>query len=251
MRNFIFIIIIFFISSCSSKRDVLYLQDIETFKSNNSKYTDHIISTDDILKIHIYTLNPEAAIQFNKINNSVVANTMEQIKVSGYLVNNQGEISFPIIGNLKISGLTIDQAQNFIYSLLLEKGYLKNHTVEIRLLNSHFSVIGEVNLPGTYNFLENNINIFEALTMAGDLTINGKRDDIKILREYNNKKNIHSIDLTSSDLINSDYYQIKSGDIIIINPNTTRVKNAGIIGNSGTLLSLLSFITSIIIIISN
>ena len=87
--------------------------------------------------------------------------------------------------------------------------------------------------------------------MAGDLNITADRKDIKIIRENGNKKLIGSIDLTNSSYLNSDFYQIKSGDIIIVNPNYTRVKNAGIIGNSGTLISLLSFILTSIILINN
>ena len=92
------------------------------------------------------------------------------------------------------------------------------------------------------------MNILKAIGTAGDLKITGKRNDIKLIREFDGNKKIFNIDLTSTKYLNSEYYQIISGDIIIVNPNTTRIKNAGIIGNSGTLLSLLSFLTSVILI---
>ena len=119
------------------------------------------------------------------------------------------------------------------------------------MLNSYFTILGEVNNPGRYEYVKNNMNILEAIGIAGDLTINGKRVDIKVLRDDGNKKSISSIDLTKSSFLENDNFQIFSGDIIIVNPNSTRIKNAGIIGNSGTLLSLLSFILSSIIVISN
>ena len=95
------------------------------------------------------------------------------------------------------------------------------------------------------------MNLLEAIGIAGDLTINGKRDDINIIREKNGKLKTFKIDITSTNFISNKNFQVISGDIIIVNPNSTRIKNAGIIGNSGTLLSLLSFILSSIIVISN
>ena len=123
--------------------------------------------------------------------------------------------------------------------------------MDIKLLNSHFTIIGEVNKPGRYTFLSDKFDIIQAIGMAGDFTINGLRDDVRIIRKKNNQLTINSLDLTSIESITSNNFQIFSGDIIIINPNSSRIKNAGIIGNSGTLLSLLSFILSSIIVISN
>ena len=119
--------------------------------------------------------------------------------------------------------------------------------VEVKVLNLNFTVIGEVNRPGNY-FFDSEINLLQALGMAGDLTITGKRDDVKLIRIKNDEKKVLSVDLTKSNFLVSESFQIYSGDVIIVNPNTNRVKNAGIIGNSGTLLSLLSFILSTIII---
>ena len=121
--------------------------------------------------------------------------------------------------------------------------------VDIKVLNMNFTVLGEVNKPGKYYF-DSQINVLQALGMAGDLTINGKRTDIKLIRNSNEKSDVFSVDLTKSEFISSPSFNVVSGDVIIVNPNTNRVKNAGIIGNSGTLLSLLSFLLSSIIIIN-
>ena len=133
----------------------------------------------------------------------------------------------------------------------MDEGLLTNSTVDVKILNSYFTVLGEVNKPGRYNFLKNNMDIFQALGIAGDLTINGKRSDVKILRKHDNKIVVNSVDITSSDLLLPENFQIFPGDVIIINPNDARVKNAGIIGNSGNLLSVLSFILSAIILITS
>ena len=121
----------------------------------------------------------------------------------------------------------------------------------MKIINYYFTILGEVKNPGRYHFLENNMDIFQALGIAGDLTINGKRDDIKIVRKTNDIVKVSSLDITSSNLLNSQNFQIFPRDVIIVNANNARVKNAGIIGNFGNLLTVLSFILSSIILISN
>ena len=247
-----FLLIVFFTLSCSSKKNILYLQDIESISSSVYDYKDAKLKIDDILKIQVYTANPELSLIFNKIDSDLtISSNVESMKINGYLIDNDGNISFPVLGKIKLVGLTRSQSEILIRNLLIEKKYLTNPTVEVRVLNYHFSILGEVNGPGTYNFLENNMNVLKAISMAGDLTINGKRDNLKLIRSTNGKTLVHNIDLTSARYLSSEYFQIQSGDILIVNPNNTRIKNAGIIGNSGTLLSLLSFILSSVIVISN
>ena len=158
---------------------------------------------------------------------------------------------FPGIGDIKVIDLTVSQIRGYIYNYLKEGGFLLEPFVDVKLVNAYFTILGEVSRPGKYQFLKNNMNIIEAFGIAGDLTINGERNDIKLIREIEGNKKVVTIDMTSKDLFDSDYFQIFSGDIIIVNQNSSRVKNAGVIGNSGTLLSLLSFLLSSIIIISN
>ena len=251
MKNyFLFPLIVIFICSCSSKKNVLYLQDIEDSSYDNKyAYSDALIKVDDILKIDISSPIPESVLQFNRSKASV--SSVEVEKLYGYTVSNEGTITFPVIGEIFLEGYTISEAKKLIYKELGERQLLNNHVVQIKILNSDVTILGEVKNPGKYTFLENNLNILNALGMAGDLNITADRKDIKIIRENGNKKLIASIDLTNSSYLNSDFYQIQSGDIIIVNPNYTRVKNAGIIGNSGTLISLLSFILTSIILINN
>ncbi len=161
------------------------------------------------------------------------------------------DIYIPEIGKMYVKDLTIDEIRKKVSDSLENKDILYNSSVDVKVINSYFTILGEVNKPGRYEFLENNLNFLEAIGMAGDLTINGKRKDIVLMRQSNGKQGLHNIDLTNIDFINSEFFQIFSGDIIIVNPNTSRIKNAGIIGNSGTLLSLLSFLLSSIIIMNN
>ena len=211
-----------------------------------------MIKVDDVLKIDISAEEPSAALFLNpRGTNSNLNSNKLSLLYNGYQVNSEGFINFPAIGKLKVIGISVTDLRNKIYSSIKDKGILNDPYVDIKLLNTYFVVLGEVNRPGRYEFLKNNLNILEAIGMAGDLTITGDRKNIKIIRDISGKKIINSLDLTNSNFISNDDFQIFSGDIIIVNQNKTRVKNAGIIGNSGTLLSLLSFILSSIIVISN
>jgi len=244
---FLFIIIF----SCSTKKDIAYLQKINNNYDFTNYYSQYKLSTDDILKIDVDTEFSESEILYATSDVSQSSNS-EILLYNGYQINNDGEINFPGIGKIKLAGKTLIEARDVIYNKLVkQKEILLNPTIDIKILNSHFTILGEVNAPGKYNFLENNLNIFEAVGLAGDLTINGVRKDVKIIRNYQNNFEVLTVDLTTPDAINSAAFQIFSGDIIIVNQNSSKIKNAGIIGNSGTLLSLLSFLLSSIIVIVN
>ena len=228
------------------------MQDIDESTNYITDYIDYKIKVDDILKIEIFTEDPEATLPFNPNALQLNRNTTKvSLIYEGYLVDSKGNINFPTLGIVKVVGLTLNQIRTKIFKELSDGGFLVNPLVDIKLINSSFTILGEVNLPGRYEFIKNNLNILEAIGIAGDLTINGKRKDVKLIREDNNgNKNVKSIDLTKAEIMTKDF-QVFPGDIIIVNPNPTRIKNAGIIGNSGTLLSLLSFILSSIIVIRN
>ena len=238
------------IFSCASKQKILYVQDSDTFMDLNFIYKDYRIAVDDILKIDIILESTQLS---DLYNSSAINPTLnkESMLLNGYQVDTQGNINLPSVGKLKVEGKTLDELNSIIQKSLIEKKVLNNPTIQIKVLNLNFTVLGEVNNPGRYEFLSNNLNILEAIGMAGDLTINGKRTDVSVIRDLNQEKIIYDIDLTKSDFLNNETFQIISGDIILVNPNNTRVKNAGIIGNSGTLLTLLSFILSSVIVISS
>lgn len=250
--NKIYILLLIFIFSCSSKKDILYLQNYENEELYSNKYVDYKIDIDDILKIDIYSDSPEmaAVVDPSSITNRM-ASTRESWLFNGYQVNSLGEINIPSIGSIKVKELTVNQVKELIFENLIEMEILNKPTIDVKVINMHFTVLGEVNSPGRYEFLKNNLNILEALGIAGDLTINGKRNDIKLIRNINGKNKIFKLDLTKTDFIEGDGFQVFSRDIILVNPNSTRIKNAGIIGNSGTLISLLSFILSSIIVINS
>ncbi len=250
--NFKLLVFVIILSSCSSKKNIYYLQDTSSDEDYSIQYEEYSVKVDDILKIDINSENPDAAVAFNPKGLNFNGNAgKEALLYNGYQVDFEGNINLPSIGKIYILNKTIGEVRDLVYSTIVERNILINPSVDVKLLNAHFTVLGEVAKPGKYSFLSNNMNILEAIGTAGDLTINGLRKDVKLIREINSKKIIYSIDLTKSDFISNKQFQIFSGDVIIVNPNNSRVKNAGIIGNSGTLLSLLSFILSLVIVISN
>ena len=244
------LIVLFFliICSCSSKKDILLVQDIDKYSDIKMSYDQLVIKSDDILKIDVSTQSPELSQLFN-FTTATNAN-LQTYQLNGYLVDINGNINFPLLGTIKVKGLTLNQASKIIEKSLFDKGILVNPTIDIKLVNAYFTVIGEVNNPGRYSFISNDMDIFQVLGMAGDLTINGERKNIKILRKSESNFKVSTVDVTSIDSIKNKNFQIFPGDIIIVNPNNSRVKNAGLIGNAGNLLSLLSFLLSSIIVIN-
>lgn len=245
------LIFMLFVSSCSTKKDVLLLQDTKPTVDYSFKFTDIKIQPNDILRVDISSKSTNVASLYNANTNFTPSTSLLGYMIEGYLVNSKGSIDIPALKPLNVKDLTIEEATQKIQMALADEEVLKDATVDIKILNSYFTVLGEVNLPGRYSFLENNLNIFQAIGIAGDLTINGKRDDIKIISKNDGNMNVSSVDLTSSELLVSPRFQIFPGDIIIVNANNARVKNAGIVGNFGNLLSAMSFVLSSLILITN
>ena len=252
MKNIYFYLLVLVLSSCATKKNIIYLGDQNKQNELNLQYTDIVIQPDDILKIDIKSINPKLNSDLNiNSSNSNLTNTRESYLFDGYQVSSDGYVYIPLLGKINVSGLTVSELTLQISNSLKEKNLFNNSLVDVKILNKYFTILGEVNKPGRYSFIENNLNIFEAIALGGDMTINGERNNVRIIRNYNNIDEIILVDLTKDDSSFNEFFQIYPRDIIIVNQNRSRIKNAGIIGNSGTLISLLSFLLSSIIIMSN
>lgn len=228
------------LTSCSSKKEVLYFSDLEVNKQDKIVYAEGKIQVNDILSIVVSSNVPELAAEYN-LNQSPTTPSL------GYLVGLNGMITMPILGKIQVKDLTMIEIENLLTKKLIDENHLTNPIVTVRLLNAKFTILGEVNKPGTYNFTEQNISLLQALGYAGDLTIYGKRENVLIIREENNNKAYVTLDLTSKKWFDSPYYYVKPNDIIYVNPNDTKVKSAGYIGNFGTLMTTISVALSTII----
>jgi polysaccharide export outer membrane protein len=249
IKSFLYsLILIVLVASCASKKDVYYFQDIDRTAAENSfKFLN--IQPGDILDIQIKALNPESVLVFQR--QATLGLQQQQVQnrvIDGYLVGEDGSINLPIVGAIDTTNQSTQALAQIIQEAL--KPYINNPTVNIRLLNFRISVLGEVNKPGTFNILEERLSLPQALGLAGDLTINGDRNHLLLIRNEAGKKTNKVIDLTKTDFLQSPFYFLKQNDIIYVRPNSARVKSSGLVGNAGTLVSILSLAVSLFIVIT-
>ncbi|MAN59741.1 MAG: ligand-binding protein, partial [Flavobacteriaceae bacterium] len=227
--------ILFLLQSCASKEDVYYFQDARIYADETIRYGVAKVQPNDILNITVSALIPETAAPYNVKPPTENPNlSLELLQLQGYLVSTEGTIFFPVLGRLEVAGKSPRDVERKLEQLLEEGGHLNEPTVNVRLLNAKVTILGEVKAPGTYSFTEQNISLPQALGYAGDLTINGKRDDILLIREENGVRKITHVDLTSASWFDRPEYYVKPNDVIVVNPNDAKVKSAGLIGNVGT-----------------
>jgi len=246
-------ILLIFLTSCASKKDLLLLQDIESYKSENDSSKNIVtIKKNDLLAINVSSVDGKSAVPFNlpavANANSDITSVNAQQRLQTYLVDENGEIKFPIIGTFFLEGKTTIDATKYIVQEL--KKYIKNPIVNLRITNFKISVLGEVRSPGSYNITDERITILEALSRAGDMTIFGRRQDVLVIREKKGKKVYNKLDFTSKDLLNSPYYYLQQNDIVIVSPNGAQVQSSASNRNAGVFISIAGVIISVITLLT-
>ncbi len=247
------IFILLFFGSCSMKNQIVYLNDIQ--KQDANSWTDfsnleNSVDAGDILKIDVTSSDPKASAPYNKKVNFNQSN-LDMLKLDGYIVSEQMTINYPVLGTISIDKLSEEEIEGKIERLLSEGDHLSMPNVSVRRINNKFTVLGEVNNPGTYSYFEKNINILQALGYAGDLTIDGKRKNLTLVRKENGVSKAYNIELTKSEFLKSPLYNIKNNDVLIINPTFSKVKSAGFIGSPSSVASIASLLLSITLLITN
>ena len=259
--SFLFVsAILILLCSCGSTKNIAYLQNSDEIDFELSKYLyDAKIMPKDILTITVTTVNPEAAVPFNLTVPTTLSqnqrSTFNTSLLQSYLVDNDGQIEFPIVGVINVGGLTKSDCEKLILSKI--RPYLNENerpVVTVRMSNYKISVLGEVARPGMFTVSNEKINILEALAQAGDLTIYGVRTNIKLIREdASGKKEIHTLDLNDANLINSPYYYLQQNDIVYVEPNKVKSRNSGVgattslwLTGTSILISLASLLYSIL-----
>lgn len=233
LRNVLFIIIVLTsLVSCTTYKSVPYLQNDSEVNIETKQLYDAKIMPKDLLTITVNTTDPEAAAPFNLTVQTTMNNqnksSYSQPSLMMYLVDNEGMIDFPVLGRLKVGDLTKNQAEDTIRQRL--RPYLKEvPIVNVRMANYKISVLGEVARPGTFSVSNEKVNIFEALALAGDMTVWGIREDVKLIRENSNGDHqIISLDMTDANIINSDYYYLQQNDVVYVTPNKVKARNSDI-----------------------
>ena len=288
IRKIFMLLAVVLLASCTSYKSVPYLQNSDEINPDYATLQpyDARIMPKDLLTITVNTTDPQAAAPFNltvqtPLNTNSTTNlyttsqpslqqylvdnsgninftnsttnlyTTSQPSLQQYLVDNSGNINFPVLGSLHLGGLTKNQAEALITERL--GAYLKETpVVTVRMVNYKISVMGEVTRPGTFTVSNEKINVLEALAMAGDLTIYGIRDNVKLIREdEQGRRSIYTLNLNDANLVLSPYYYMQQNDILYVTPNKAKAKNSDI-GNSTTLwVSATSIMVSIASLIVN
>ena len=224
-----FFVFIFTLTSCINTRKAVYFNNIaDSNIPATTKDMEPVIQHNDIIAIHVSSLNPEASLIFNtpKSTNNVSGRGATSVsgEANGYLVNPDGTIQFPVLGNLKAVGLTKSQLRTQIIQSLLDKKLLVDPIVDIRFVNFRVTVLGEVGRPAVVNVPNEKISILEAIGMAGDLTIYANRENVLLIREVDGNKEIKRLNLNSNEIFTSPYYYLRSNDIVYAEPNKTKVR---------------------------
>ncbi len=238
MKKLLIIVLgVFFFTSCANYKDIPYFQNAaEVDLSQSAQLYEMTIKPKDLLSIFVFSSDAVAAAPFNDIEPSPVDIHQKRVyslrsqSLHQYMVDNYGEIDFPVVGKIKLVGLTIPQANDAIKSKIAkyfkdEKDCLVNTYID----NYEVTVMGEVKIPQTFTTTRNKMTVLEALAKAGDMTIYGKRDCVKILREKDNGEyEIHELDMRDANVLNSPYYYLQQRDIVYVEPNEVMVDNAKI-----------------------
>jgi len=244
---FFIIVLCQLFGACASSEKFALLQNVGTNSEEKTADFQAILQPDDLLMIIISTDNPVIAQPYNLANVSISSNTEmanSQQRLLSYQIDQEGNIEMPNLGLVKAAGKTRNELVEEIKKLLV--GKITNPVITIRILNFKVSVQGEVNRPGTFTISSERVTLLEALSMAGDLTIYGKRDNILVIREENGIKSFQKVDITKADFANSPYYYLSQNDVIYVEPNKTRV-NSSVIGPNITVgISALSLIITIV-----
>jgi len=253
MKKYTLLLAIFLITlnGCVSKKSVIYMQNAKNSKISELDEFNTIIKPDDLLMIQVQTTgstNNEVVDVFN-LTSSPISNLPNLSRPANtYLVDSEGFITLPTIGMVNVKNME----KSVLVDLLYEKAVkiVKKPIINVRILNFKISVNGEVHKPGVYNIETERITILEALSLAGDLTLFGKRNNILILRETDNKPIFKYIDITNTDFINSEFYYLQQNDVIHVEARKSKIDSTTFGSNVTTLVTISSFVLTTLLLLT-
>lgn len=238
---------VLFFTSCAANKEVIYFQDIQNIKKssleNSAVYTEPLIQPDDNLSINIFTLSPQTGAIINQAASAPIlggnANNGGGQQVNGFVVDKDGNVELALAGKIEVGGLTTYQARDAIRDRVIK--FYNDPNVQVRFANFKVSVLGEVNAPSTYNMPNEKVTIMDALSLAGDLTIYGRRNNVLVVRDINGKKHYEHLDLNSSEIFNSEFFYLRQNDLVYVEPNKARST-----ANNAAQTQLIGIATSVI-----
>lgn len=254
----LFTVLGFLLTGCASTKNTTYFQNVgdSIYRSPEaialSHYSDPLIHPNDILQISVQTIDPQSTTSMGTQSSSSFAvgggavGMASAQAIQGYMVDKEGYIELPLVGKIKVGGMTTDAARDAIKKKATI--YYKDPVVNVRWANFYISVLGEVNRPSQYIIPNEKINLLEAIAMAGDLTIFGKRDNVMLIREENGEKKAIRFDLRSTDIFQNPYFYLRQGDVIYVQANKTKVaaSDARMIRTVAIITSVSSLLVAVI-----
>ena len=221
------------LTSCASTKDIAYFQNKMVNQPEMvDKHAGIVIQPKDMLSIVVSARNPELAAMFNlpvisyQAGSEIASMSSYNQRLMGYVVDNEGYIDFPVLGRLKVAGMTRWELAEMIKDKLVKEGYLTDAVVTVEFMNFKVSVMGEVTSPGTFIIEGDKVTVLQALSLARDLTIFGRRDNVSVIREQNGQRTIYEIDLTDVDMFKSPAYYLQQNDIVYVQPNDIKARQS-------------------------
>lgn len=242
------------LASCNTSKKIVYFQDIQVNRPEAiTEARDITVQPKDQISILVSSKDPQLAALFNlpRVQYRVGDNNMQNTNgdVSGYTLDTEGYIDFPVLGRLYVAGMTKSEIASYIKKRLMDENLINDPVVTVEFMNLYYSILGEVNNPGKYMITKDQITLLEAISMAGDLTIYGKRDAVFVVREEDGQRVTHWVDLRTQDLFHSPVYYLKQNDVIYVRPNKVRAGQSTINENSvksvSLWISIASFLSSL------
>ncbi|ARV06349.1 sugar transporter [Polaribacter sp. SA4-10] len=238
------ILFILLSNSCVSKKDIIYFQNDEINQEKVSNSYKTVFKPDDLLNITISAKEIEAVKDFN-LSTALFDGTGQQ---QSYLIDNKGEIDFPILGKIKIGGLSRDEAIA-LFKRSLDPDYVKKPRVIITIANFKISILGDVLKPGSYTIPNERISILDAIALAGDLNLSAQRNNVLVQREENKKKTQYRVDLLSNSINTSPVFYLQQNDVIYVEQNYAKIQSASSNSNTGLVISVTGILIGLIAII--
>lgn len=238
-------------SSCGSRKNMVYLQQDSTQISTLYEQYVPKIQVNDILTIVVTAADPKVTAPFNPVSSMTTTNMTQSVDMAlrpTYTVDNQGDITLPMLGKVHVVGLTRIEAIEKLRTELSQ--YIKDPGVNMNFNNFRISVLGEVARPGSFIMPTERVTVLEALGMAGDLTIRGVRENIMLIREINGQKTMHRLDLTQQSTLNSPYYYLAQNDVIYVEPNKAQINNSKLGANTNIIISIASLLITVISVLT-
>lgn len=247
------------LTSCISTHDLIYLQNKDGSTAENSisavMSRPYRLQTNDVLSINIKAIDPKLVAIFSTTQNAEAGKSESELYFSGFTVDDHGNIRMPILGELNVIGYTLEEVRTRIEKQLLAEYFKKeaNIFVTVRLAGFKYTINGEVGSTGTKTLFQDHVNIMEAIANAGDISITGNRKAVTIIRQSPTGSEMHDIDLTDINVMNSPYFYLQPNDFIYVKPLKQKTWGTGKTGieSLGTIITLLSLATTTFLLLRN